>query len=574
MISAFRRLCYLGLACLLLGACATRKAVASPQAGQPNFRSVYYYLVGSYLQSGGEFSNADELLRRAAKEDPRSQVIQKSILLNSFELWQSELLSTSSLRQQLSAFKEKFGLDEDLLYAASDFYEQDGDPVSARQAIAELRERWPGPRPDLRLFVHELRSSAEPRLELLDEAQSKAQNDPATLRMLAGIWFYYDPLKEKEALLRSHELSPDDESYAYLADHIVRNGDLDLARKYLAELSYPQDRDRMLYLTESSWVSERNPVLVELAETLLATGDVDLLNSLGYAALLEQRPDILSRISSSVDTLSAPAADKQDLYAMLIAHSILIRDGQPLADWIGKLSESGYFDALLSYYVSGANSEPIESWELKDPAAWPAFSAEVRRRFPDEPPARYLTALAAAIQDTSQTAVIDRKLELILHLRQRHTLSEDDYSFLLSYYQQNSRDSLYLQTLREAQRAYPDNPGYCNDLGYSLLQRGEDLQEAARLIRHALVFEPDNIYYLDSLAWYHFLVGEFEAALKLMELPQRQEELPAEIAWHIGAIYLALEDHSSARKWLQKCLDTGGDPAAEQEAEKTLKLIP
>ncbi len=111
-------------------------------------------------------------------------------------------------------------------------------------------------------------------------------------------------------------------------------------------------------------------------------------------------------------------------------------------------------------------------------------------------------------------------------------------------------------------------------MGYGMLMRGEDPEQAAGFIRHALVFEPDNIYFLDSLAWYHYLTGEFEEALLLMVLPQQQADLPAEIAWHIGAIYLALEDYPSARYWLQKCLETGNDPASENEAREVLKLLP
>ena len=132
----------------------------------------------------------------------------------------------------------------------------------------------------------------------------------------------------------------------------------------------------------------------------------------------------------------------------------------------------------------------------------------------------------------------------------------------------------YYQTLREALRYYPDNAGYCNDLGYLMLMSLEDPEEAAKLIRHALVFEPDNIYYLDSLAWYHYLSGEYEEALKLSALPQEEPDLPAEIAWHIGAIYLALEDYPAARQWLERSIAIGNDPDSTTAAEKALKRIP
>lgn len=569
-----RRLIAAGLAALLLGACATGRSAPAPRSGQPNFRSIYYFLVGTYHQNGADHATADALLRKAAAEDPRAQTISRQLLLNAIGRWQREDLSSAALRRELLAYQRDFGLDEELLHAAADLHEEEGDLPAAAACLNRLRELYPSARADLRLFVHGLRAGNEPKLELLEAARIKADDDPPTLRMLAGIWFHYDPLREKEALLRAHELEPDEGSYAYLADYSVRNGDLELARRYFSELSWPADRERMLYLAGSDWVTERNPLLVELAPTLLATGDLELINPLAFAALMENRPELLEGIAAALDTLSAPDRDKQDLHAMLIAQALLQPEGEISPRSVARLGESGYFDAIVSYYICGLTSRPPESWELEDPAAWPAFQAELDRRFPPGPAAGYLNAFVQTIRDSAYAGLIDAKHALILNLRESHNLSEDDYSFLMSYYQLNRREDLYLDILAEALRQWPDNPNYCNDMGYRMLLAGEDPESAAALIRHALVFEPDNIYFLDSLAWYHYLVGEFEEALRLMDLPQRQDELPAEIAWHIGAIYLALEDYADARVWLQKCLDTGNDPAAEQEAREALELLP
>lgn len=568
-----RRLLLLLLPLLLLSACATRRTQASAPTGEPGFRSIYYYLTGTYHQTEGDAVKAGILLRRAAEEDPRSRSIKRQILLNDFELWEAGELPASSLRLAISAYRDKYGLDEALLYAACDFFEAEGDPA-ALMILDELQSRYPSARADLRRFVHELQTTGEASPGLLDAARAKADGDPAMLRLLASIWFYYDPLKEREALLRSHELAPDTESWAYLADYIVRNQDLELARQYFAGLSYPEERDLMFLLAGFDWSPERDLVLIELAEPLLATGDLELLNALAYAALLEDKPELLTRIATSLDTLADHQGSKQNLYAMLAANSIRRKDDQPLQDWTDRFTESGYFDAMLNYYLSSLISQPLESWDIKDPAAYEEFISQVRDRLPPSPSSRFLISFAQAVQDSTYTALPDARYELVLLLRQRHTLCEEDYSFLLGYHNLKERRDLYLQTLREAVEIYPDNPGFCNDLGYSMLTRGEDLEAAARLIRHALVFDPQNIYYLDSLAWYHYLKGEYGKALDLMALPMTQSELPAEIYWHIGAIHLALGDHSSARAWLQKAIETGGDPEAELEAEKALRSLP
>ena len=569
-----RRLIITGLAAFLLSACATSGTVAEVEPSQPNFRSIYYFLAGAYHQSGADHFTADVLLRKAAAEDPGAQIIRRQLLLNSIGRWQVGELPNTGLRQEFLAYEKDFGLDAELLYADIDLYDGEGDIPAAEKALARLRELYPSARADLRLFVHGLRSGKGADLGLLDAARTKANEDPAILRMLAGIWFYYDPLKEKEALLRAHELDPNEVSYAYLADYCVRNGDLELTRRYFSELKWPADRERMLYLAGSDQVPERNKLLIDQSETLLATGDTELLGYLAFATLMEKKAGIMDAIAAIVDTLSAPDKDKQDLYAMLIAQALLRPEVKVAPERVALLTESGYFDDIVSYYVCGLSSRPPESWELEDPEAWPALQAELDCRFPPGPAAAYLTAFVQTIRDSYFTGLADAKHRLILSLGESHTLCEADYSFLLGYYQLKNNQELYLQTLRAALKDWPDNPSYCNDMGYGMLMRGEDPEQAAGFIRHALVFEPDNIYFLDSLAWYHYLTGEFEEALLLMVLPQQQADLPAEIAWHIGAIYLALEDYPSARSWLQKCLETGNDPASEKEAREALKLLP
>jgi len=107
-----------------------------------------------------------------------------------------------------------------------------------------------------------------------------------------------------------------------------------------------------------------------------------------------------------------------------------------------------------------------------------------------------------------------------------------------------------------------------------MLINGENAEQAASLIRKALTYEPENPFFLDSLAWYYYLNGNYPESLHLMSIPQKMENMPAEIAWHLGAIHLALKNYKEAQTWLQKCLTIDNDPESEELAEKALKQIP
>jgi len=59
----------------------------------------------------------------------------------------------------------------------------------------------------------------------------------------------------------------------------------------------------------------------------------------------------------------------------------------------------------------------------------------------------------------------------------------------------------------------PNNIEALNFLGYLYAEQGVQLDEAEQLIRRALKAQPDNGYYLDSLAWVHYKRAEYDKAV-------------------------------------------------------------
>lgn len=75
----------------------------------------------------------------------------------------------------------------------------------------------------------------------------------------------------------------------------------------------------------------------------------------------------------------------------------------------------------------------------------------------------------------------------------------------------------YKESIRWAEEAlehYPDSAMSQNFLGYTLADRNRQLERAASLIERALGQAPDNVAYLDSLAWVQYRRGENRAALR------------------------------------------------------------
>lgn len=106
----------------------------------------------------------------------------------------------------------------------------------------------------------------------------------------------------------------------------------------------------------------------------------------------------------------------------------------------------------------------------------------------------------------------------------------------------------------------PEQPGVLNYLGYSMTEQGGDLDEALAMIERAVAAEPDNGYYVDSLAWALFRMGRYEEAVAPME--RASELLPVDpvLTDHLGDVYWAVGREREARFQWRRALSYGEHP--------------
>ena len=82
-----------------------------------------------------------------------------------------------------------------------------------------------------------------------------------------------------------------------------------------------------------------------------------------------------------------------------------------------------------------------------------------------------------------------------------------------------------------------DDSIYLNYYGYTLIDKEVDIQKGMKIIEDALVQQPDNTYYLDSLAWGYYKNRDCGKAYKLMKRVVDEEGLEqSEISEHWQAI--------------------------------------
>jgi tetratricopeptide (TPR) repeat protein len=94
--------------------------------------------------------------------------------------------------------------------------------------------------------------------------------------------------------------------------------------------------------------------------------------------------------------------------------------------------------------------------------------------------------------------------------------------------------------LKRALALYPNQPSVLNYLGYSWVDRGENLDLALKLIRTAVRLEPTDGYIVDSLGWVYFKLGRYDDAVKTMETAVQLAGGDATINDHLGDVYWAV----------------------------------
>ncbi len=91
--------------------------------------------------------------------------------------------------------------------------------------------------------------------------------------------------------------------------------------------------------------------------------------------------------------------------------------------------------------------------------------------------------------------------------------------------------------LQEAGALDPNNPYIFNYLGFTLLERNEDIPGALELVKRAYQLSPDSPAIADSLGWGYFLTGNIEQAVSLLEKAVKQSGNDTVMNEHLGDAY-------------------------------------
>lgn len=129
-------------------------------------------------------------------------------------------------------------------------------------------------------------------------------------------------------------------------------------------------------------------------------------------------------------------------------------------------------------------------------------------------------------------------------------------------------DSIYERALR----IEPKNHLLLNNYGYSLCERGLQLERALKMSKEALSQQPENQSYLDTYGWIYYRLGDYKEAERWIRKAVELGSKSTVIHDHLGDIYFKLSDKSKALEFWQKALEL--DPNNQSIKEKIQRGSP
>ena len=130
----------------------------------------------------------------------------------------------------------------------------------------------------------------------------------------------------------------------------------------------------------------------------------------------------------------------------------------------------------------------------------------------------------------------------------------------------NEAKELFLQLLKKN----PKDTYTLNYLSYKLALKEQELELALNLIKKALVLDPENGYFLDTLGWVEFKRKNYNSAVYFLEKSVSILPKSSEVMDHLGDCYLMLNRKKEAFFEWNKALKYETDTNKKQEIKDKL----
>jgi tetratricopeptide (TPR) repeat protein len=167
-----------------------------------------------------------------------------------------------------------------------------------------------------------------------------------------------------------------------------------------------------------------------------------------------------------------------------------------------------------------------------------------------------------------------RSVQILQESTKRHPEQKSKAWFMVGvYFERAGERERCIEAMRQVLAVEPNNAAALNYLGYLFAEAGENLNEAKELIEKAVRLKPEDGYYLDSLGWVYFKLGQFQKALELLEKADKLAPNEGVILEHLGEVHLKLGNNKKAKDHFQRALKANLEERDRERIEARAKYV-
>jgi tetratricopeptide (TPR) repeat protein len=503
-------------------------------------RAVTYYLQGVFFESRFDLQAAREMYERANRYDrgnPRIELSLSGVYLELGDLGRAERFATQLIEADFYEYEAT------RILAEIEF--RQGDKEKALSLLLPLKDADEGMRFDVlkdlsRIYLD--LGEVDKARDHLEEA-SRIFGEDLFLQYRLGVLYYETNEMEKaiRAFERAVEINPGF-SNAHLALATLLRGagrTEEAKRSYLNVLENdPSNQDALKELAEMLFENGAYGEGITLLEPLHAEGKLDdggviILGRLYY------RDSRLDEALAIFASLLGKLEDDRIIKRVIAEIEIQRGHFKAAHGYLRELIEiepdnfSNYIGLLLvSYGLAGQPEGPDQVLDLPEAESARYLDAAVKTVDPESAEDNYL--MGAVMRRAERYSESERFLLRAEELRpgDRRTLLE-----LATLFERRKDFDRALERIVYLYEQDSTDASINNYYGYLLAEKGERLDFAEQLLETALAKEPENGYFLDSLAWIRFKQGDFEGASAiLVEALEKVGDDP--VIWeHLGRTY-------------------------------------
>lgn len=263
------------------------------------------------------------------------------------------------------------------------------------------------------------------------------------------------------------------------------------------------------------------------------------------ARVVNQNP---GSVQGRVVLAQAQAAAK-DLPSAIATLDEIVDDEPRVAAALAQYQEqAGLLKQAAESYTKALEVQPtsrelklrriVVLFDAKDYEHAATFAADAQKQHPDD--SRFPRLQASALYAGGDRT---RAITLLESTVKAFPKDNTTQLALVDMYSSVGRKFDAERVLRQILVVDPANADALNYLGYMLAERGEQLDEAIKLVTRALAADPNNGAYMDSLGWAHFRRGNLPEAEKYLSAAAEKLPRNAEILDHLGDV------HAKRGKW-------------------------